>query len=512
MKRTLLALLLLSFSLSAQQFQWLQTPTIDFGMNAGNIGYPVKADGLGNIFMSGFKDAEMPYGANILGNIFVNKYDANGALVFSKTINGNVAVFQMETDSQGNVLLVLGWRDGIVLDNEALLTAAQGLQPLLVKLDASGNVLWHHEPVIDDWTVQQFYAVTLDASDNIYVGYGDYNDTYIDKLSPAGVKLSSITQENVSLLASLAVDTAGNLYAAGSCAEINPSFGGTAASTNLAYNVYLAKYNPSGQNEWVKFVEDITCSSPLVKVRNPDEVYFSSELNGNFSLGSIQTEGPGFSQDFFLARLDASGAFLWVREAPGSGNAAGGGRNALTLDADGNAFLVGSSRGNVQWSPSIATAAAGFTSDVLILKYDPNGTILFAKTAGGPNQDRADGISIGTDGSAYVSGMTNGNSAFDDLTQSGEQYVYYPFLTKLNTTLSLTENSLEKLSWFPNPAVSEITFEGNVPVSGRILTTLGQTVKSFSVNPGERLPVVDLANGMYVIQAAGFRTAKLVKQ
>jgi len=69
--------------------------------------------------------------------------------------------------------------------------------------------------------------------------------------------------------------------------------------------------------QWTKYIEDITCPSPIVKARTPNEVYFSSELFDSFPFDTIIPEGPigGFS-DFFLAKLNQTGNFIWVKEVP----------------------------------------------------------------------------------------------------------------------------------------------------------------------------------------------------
>jgi len=516
MKKLLLLLLGGSFMASAQQFQWLQTSPIDFEMNFEYIGYDVATDSNGNVFTAGFDNTPVAYGADILGNLAVKKFNSDGQLLMSRNLNGNVALYQIETDSDGNLYLSLGWMGGIVLDNVALLTSEQGIQPLLLKLDPNGAVLWYHTPLIQDSLVQQFRALAVDSEDNVYIGYDDFMNSYIDKLSPAGALQMHIEQLGARSVSSVSVDNQGNIYTAGSCADMNATFAGVSATNTFGYNVYITKYTAAGAFQWVRFTEDVTCSNPHVRVRQTDEIYFCGDLNGSFNFGGIEANGPAFGGDFFLARLNANGDFLWVREvagngdAPASGEALAGSRNPLALDADGNVFFAGRTRFNIQWNPTIASTA-GSDYQVLVLKMDPNGNVLFAKTAGGDFFDRADAISIAADGSAYVAGMATGESTFDTLSGSGDAFPPYPFLAKLSTTLGVEVSSVSELHWYPNPTTDVIRIDSPKTIHGKICNALGQTIRTFALQAGQPLSMNDLASGLYFVQVDGMPAQKIIR-
>lgn len=501
---------------SAQQFQWLQTSPIDFEMNSEYIGYDVATDSNGNVFTAGFDNTPVAYGADILGNLAVKKFNSDGQLLMSRNLNGNVALYEIETDSAGNLYLSLGWMGGIVLDNVALITTGDGIQPLLLKLDPNGAVLWYYTPVIQDSVVQQFRALAVDASDNVYIGYDDFMNSYIDKLSPAGAPLLHVEQLGARAISSVAVDTEGNLYTAGSCADTNTTFAGVAATNGFAYNTYITKYNAAGAFQWVRFTEDVTCAVPHVKVRHPDEIYFCGDLNGSFNFGGIEANGPAFGGDFFLARLNANGDFLWVREVPGGGDAPAtgeaiaGSRNPLALDANGNVFFTGRTRFNIQWNPT-TVSTAGNEYQVLVLKLNSDGNVLFAKTAGGPFYDRADGIAVGPDGSAYITGIAADDVTFDSFSASGDAFGPYPFVAKLSTNLGLNEPSLTNLHWYPNPTTDVIRIDSPKTIRGKICNALGQTIRTFTLETGQPLSMNDLASGLYFVQVDGMPAQKIIR-
>ncbi len=96
----------------------------------------------------------------------------------------------------------------------------------------------------------------------------------------------------------------------------------------------------------------------------------------------------------FTPILDAQGTIgsNWMNTWGGSGPDVG---NAVATDSTGNSYVAGSTS---------SFGAGG--QDVLLTKYDPNGNLLWAKTWGGPSNDFANGVLVGGDGSVYVVGGT----------------------------------------------------------------------------------------------------------
>ncbi len=92
--------------------------------------------------------------------------------------------------------------------------------------------------------------------------------------------------------------------------------------------------------------------------------------------------------------LDAQGTIgsNWTHTWGGSGPDVG---NAVAADSTGNTYVAGSTS---------SFGAGG--QDVLLIKYDPNGNLLWAKTWGGPSTEFATAVALGTDGGIYVTGVT----------------------------------------------------------------------------------------------------------
>ncbi|MGV9003905.1 T9SS type A sorting domain-containing protein [Flavobacterium sp.] len=519
MNKNLLASLLLLFTLvvHSQSFQWVQTVPITFTANSQLISYSVTADPSGSVYMAGYKADSYPYGI-IFGTQYYNKYDSNGNLLFSNEITGHVTIYNMTTDSAGNVIMMVGYVGSITIGTFELTSAAQGIKYIMLKINSLGAVLWHRAFTSTTSSIGNAQALTTDASDNIYVGYSNSANSFIEKISPSGTVLFTINQSQVDDVSSLSIDNQGNIYAAGSCANPSATFANVAAPlpTGITYNVYLVKYSATETFQWVKYLDNITCPTAYVKARTEDAVYLTSQLFDAYSFDNITTEGPtpGF-EDVFIAKLNSDGNFQWVREVQGSGGLSSGNRNPLEVDAAGNVYFAGQTSGIINWGNNIITSsgAASGASKAVVLKFNPEGQVVMGKTAGGANYDRVDCIKLDNDRTILLAGLVKGNTSFDAFTFTAPPSQAYPFVAKLsNPTLALNAPETVTTVLYPNPSADYLYFSNiTAPLDGIIYNILGQKIKSFVVTSGEPLGISTLAKGAYFIKTKELKTFKFTK-
>lgn len=93
----------------------------------------------------------------------------------------------------------------------------------------------------------------------------------------------------------------------------------------------------------------------------------------------------------------------WVRSVGGIKDES---YKAIAIDHSGNVYVTGTF-----WSPSITfgsvvlTNAGTSAGDLFVVKYDSLGTVLWAKSLGGPGNEGGYGIKVGVSGDVYVSGF-----------------------------------------------------------------------------------------------------------
>jgi RHS repeat-associated protein len=99
----------------------------------------------------------------------------------------------------------------------------------------------------------------------------------------------------------------------------------------------------------------------------------------------------------FAASPQDNLAINWTHSWGGTSTDTG---NGVATDSAGNVYVTGST-----------TSFGAGGQDVLLLKYDPSGNLKWARTWGGPNNDNGVGVLAGNDGSVYVVGNTNSYGA-----------------------------------------------------------------------------------------------------
>lgn len=520
MKRILfLSFLLCTIAASAQTVEWFTMPGGDENNNGQGIGYTATSDFDGNIYFSGYK--QNPYDYNdTYGDIYFSKYSSSGEMLFSKTFTGKVASYNIVADSEGSIIIALSFIEEMIIGETTVTDITESPVWVIAKLDSEGTLSWYEVLSIDEGPggtfVNDFRGLAVDAEDNVYAAYDNYMNSHIVKYSPDGEVLMDIAQQNVNRVTSVAVDSDGNIYGAGACAGPNAVYAEVAAPTDLTYNTYIVKYSSLGEFQWVKYIDDITCPEPHVVAKSPNEVYMSSFLFTDTAFDAIDIEGPVQAfDDFFIVKLDENGDYQWVREVPGAGAGVQGSRNFLSLDIDGNVYFAGQTGGTVNWGPGITTTVEGFSNrDAFIIKYNPEGQVVMAKSWGSESYEYIDGITINDEGEIFAVGLLGGTGDFGGFTYEGEAWEYKPFLAKISEPTAGIGNLLSKsVTLYPNPATDVFMLQGvDKPVSGAIFNSLGQQVLEFNTDGILPVNVSVLPTGTYFIKTDGFTITKLMKK
>lgn len=116
------------------------------------------------------------------------------------------------------------------------------------------------------------------------------------------------------------------------------------------------------------------------------------------------------NNDGFIQKLDASGNFLWAKQI--SGNLIEN-ISKIKLDASGNIYLAGEYMATVDFNPGPGTFNMTSTThtipslksiDAFIVKLDPSGNFLWAKSFGGPEYDSVISMALDPQGNIILGG------------------------------------------------------------------------------------------------------------
>jgi len=171
----------------------------------------------------------------------------------------------------------------------------------------------------------------------------------------------------------VAIDARGNVYVTGRTTSFGSGKG----------DAFLLKYTPEGELLWERTwggSEDDGAVGLALDAR--DNVYVA---------GRTVSVGTG-NEDAFLLKYTPEGELLWERTWGGSKNDWAGG---IAVDARGNVYVTG------------GTCSFGAGKDLFLVKYTPEGEMLWEKTSGKRENDWAGGVTIDSQGNLYVMGGTN---------------------------------------------------------------------------------------------------------
>lgn len=125
----------------------------------------------------------------------------------------------------------------------------------------------------------------------------------------------------------------------------------------------------------------------------------TDKAGNTFSVGSSPTFNPNLNDDGFVVGVDTSGNQLWLNRI---GTPAFDSATGVSLDANGNVYVAGSTGGNGVTFP-------GGSSDGFVSRYSPAGNLAWTRQLGTVEYDGITDVATDRMGSIFVSGNTEGN-------------------------------------------------------------------------------------------------------
>jgi hypothetical protein len=269
-------------------------------------------------------------------------------------------------------------------------------------------------------------GITSDSNGNIYVtgatrgnidgqvNAGD-TDAYLTKYDSTGMRQWTryIGTSGSDWGQSVDVDSAGNIYVTGS---VSGSFAGSAYQGGK--DVFLAKYDPSGNRTWYQQWGTSTDNFGYgVKVDNVHSVVYVT--------GPTYEDLPGDSggiPNIFLSKRNTSdGSEVW-KNLDGTVNFSDF-VEGIDLDSNGNIYLAGYTTGAF---PGYANNSA---YDIFLIKYNSSGARQWVSQWGSTSHDYGHGVAVDGNDNIYVTGSAGGT--IDGQTGSGSDDI---FLTKFNSS------------------------------------------------------------------------------
>jgi hypothetical protein len=268
------------------------------------------------------------------------------------------------TDNSGNVIVTGQFYGTISFDTITFTSpGAYGYRDIfIVKLDQSGNILWAQQAGGNG--NDYCYSITTDGSDNIIITGMFWN---------------------------------------------NAKFGDTwLRSADSQWDIYIAKYDPSGNLLWVKRDGNPEHMGDKQSVTTDElnNIIITGYFVGTAIFGTTNLESVG-DWDIYISKYDGLGNLLWAKRDGGADREDVYG---ITSDKSSNIIITGYFTNSTTFGTTELLSAGG--NDVFIVKYDQSGNNLWAIKAGGESVDEGHAVVTDSDDNVIATGRFSNTATF----------------------------------------------------------------------------------------------------
>ncbi len=340
-----------------------------------DIAYDVVTDGKGNSYVTGYFWGVGTFGTTTLtsrgrADAFVGKLDSKGKWLWARSFGGTAdeTGMQIALDNANNVI-VSGWFYTTADFGGTTLTSKGYRDMFVAKLDASGKLQW----------ARRAGGVGIDG--------------------PLG----------------LSVDSSGAIFVGGQFSGASADFGTFKLSSSRArtYDMFIVKFDPKGtfvRATSVPSTGHILPGEQGLFVDTQGRLYLTGRFSGVARFGTTTFTSKG-SFDLFVAQYSSAGKILWAKAFGSTGEDVGG---SIVADAQGNIYVTGYFHGAVSFDK--VTLSSKGRHDILVMKLDSTGKVLWAKSTGSTSVDVGNDLFIDNKGTLYLTGYFEGSVAFGTLT------------------------------------------------------------------------------------------------
>jgi hypothetical protein len=258
--------------------------------------------------------------------------------------------------------------------------------------------------------------------------FPNQREAFIVKYDAAGnvIWANSFSGGQGEIITSCVNDNVGNLYVTGYYGSTSIVLGTDTLSNSGSFDAFIIKYSPSGNVLWAKSAGNNAFDmGSSIAIDDAGHIY----VTGFYESSPISFDGftlpNAGSYDLFVVKLDTLGNTMWAESIGSTGLESG---SNIIFDNSGNFYLTGAFN-----SPSVIIGGIAYnntsagSNDVFLIKYNPNGTVLWTRTGGGTNNDGDHTATIDLEGNVYLTGTYSSLSIVfgtDTLINTGSKDIF----------------------------------------------------------------------------------------
>lgn len=554
----LICLFILSLNKShAQPFDWIWAQRY----GSYNSEFPGRSaiDSKGNIYIVGsFAGDSLRLGTTTLirkskTNFFIVKLNPAGVVQWAKSTGTTEPSSYQEgvsisIDPLDNIYVcgVFNRADNhfstsIVFENIELTSPAFN-NAFLAKYDTSGKVIWAQKK--SGHYLMQASALQTDQYGTIYLAGIKSSDTtdldnyigvknmYLDAYKPTGELNYSKTFTGAGNAYTMSIKDS-SIYVGGLFSGSKFIIGDTLLNTNVNnFDGFVSKMDLKATVEWARSIkgkgsESVTSSCIDSKGNLCVTGSYGWEDYAVFGTDTIFNKTGAFEFDLFVAKYDSHGKLSWVRNTEGKGSRWG---YDLTINPTDDLYVAGGFFHTLYFNGDTLSTVknASASADVLILKYDKQGTPQWVKTFHGESYEDAKTITYEPHSGNFIllgefqsDTLTIGKNTF---VNSGPISNIDLFVTTFRDEIITSINADSKIKdedylLIPNPASNQFHIwtadKQSIVNEITIFNMHGEIVYTKKGNCDISVSVNEWAEGIYMVYIRtgyDYRVKKLVVQ
>jgi hypothetical protein len=237
-------------------------------------------------------------------------------------------------------------------------------------------------------------------------GYSNTATATTQASAPTGTvqwakKFGAQTLTDSSYVSGVATDASGNIFTAGRFTG-TAYLGGQNVTSGVGYDIFVAKYYPTGLYQWAKHYNSNNVQSRTsgIAVDSGGNVLVTGSFFNTLDFGAPCAPITAYSQDTFIVKLSSSGTCVWARSFT-SNNVDGGA--SLAVDGSNNVVVVGGFQGTLDFGNGVVlTGHSAIQSDIYLAKFNSSGGIVWAHNYSGTTNNAQTVYDVDADSSGNI--------------------------------------------------------------------------------------------------------------
>jgi hypothetical protein len=430
-----LVLALFSNNLFAQTYQWANGAASE-GREYGNY---ITTDDSGNVYVSGQFEFDCDFGSKTIStsgqhDIFIAKYNAAGTLKWVKKAGGTDgdAGHGIGIDADRNIYTSGEFETTCYFTpNDSITVGGTGINNIYIaKHDNNGNLIWVKSVVsngdcrgralVTDAAGNSYFTGSLSRTcqfGSITVNYTGSSDSFLAKYDSTGnavwVKKQAGTKDDKGK--GVALDPSGNVLVCATFTQ-NISISGNGLTAVGLYDSFICKYNNAGVYQWhVQAGGTDTTKMSAIATDIDGNSYVTGYFIDTATFGTTTLYSLG-SYEFFIAKYDANGNFVWAKRGGGANEDFGQG---ISYDSRRNVLYVTGQfdyMANFDGTPVVSNG----NRDVFVSCWDTSGNMQWINTGGSVNRDAGFAVANDTSGNVFATGFIDQSAVFGSFNIAGD--------------------------------------------------------------------------------------------